>query len=199
MTSLRNLGPAGAALTLMFVGSSCSPKQESAVPSPVTPIAAQSASPTYALALHTNAAPKPGVPVQLSLLLTEAASGLPPKLKLAHEKLMHLIVVRKDLGSFQHLHPDLQRQGKLTVKATFPTPGEYLLFADFTPEDGEQQIARQTVTVQGSAPTPTALTPDADQPQVDGNLKAMLVSQPERLIAQAGATDARRAKTHPTE
>jgi hypothetical protein len=52
-----------------------------------------------------------------------------------HEKLMHFIVVRKDLQQFQHIHPDFdQATGTFTQKdMVIPTDGEYRLFADFTP------------------------------------------------------------------
>jgi hypothetical protein len=53
---------------------------------------------------------------------------------LEHEKLLHLIVVRKDLNEFQHVHPDLnQTTGQFTLKdLTFPSTGPYRIFADFT-------------------------------------------------------------------
>jgi hypothetical protein len=53
---------------------------------------------------------------------------------IAHEKVMHFIVVRKDLTQFQHLHPDFnQETGEFRVAMTFPAPGPYRFFADFTP------------------------------------------------------------------
>lgn len=50
-----------------------------------------------------------------------------------HTKLMHVIVVRKDLAYFQHLHPEFNQetgQFKFT-NLLFPTDGEYRIFADF--------------------------------------------------------------------
>jgi hypothetical protein len=187
--TLPRLGFLGIASAVALLAASCGPRQPAVVtppPVPPTPAATQPERAPYELALEvTPPAPKPGEAADMLLSLTSKAIGAPPKLKLAHEKLMHLIVVRRDLGSFQHLHPELQGDGKLSVKATFPTPGEYLVFADFTPEDDEQQVVRQTVTVQGSAPAAEALAPDADQPQVDGDVKAMLVTQPKPLVPAA--------------
>src|SRR5918992_1437440 len=52
----------------------------------------------------------------------------------AHEKIMHFIVVRRDLTQFQHLHPDFnQETGEFRVAVAFPAPGPYRFFADFTP------------------------------------------------------------------
>ncbi len=56
-----------------------------------------------------------------------------------HEKIMHLIVVRKDLQQFQHVHPDFNRTtGEFTLAdLTFATDGPYRLFADFTPTSSQ--------------------------------------------------------------
>lgn len=52
-----------------------------------------------------------------------------------HEKLMHFIVVRKDLAHFQHVHPEFNATtGEFTLSnLNFPSDGPYRLFADFTP------------------------------------------------------------------
>lgn len=51
-----------------------------------------------------------------------------------HEKIMHLIVVRKDLAEFQHVHPDFNKAtGQFTLaNLTFPSDGSYRIFPDFT-------------------------------------------------------------------
>lgn len=56
-----------------------------------------------------------------------------------HEKIMHLIVVRKDLQEFQHLHPDFNKAtGQFTLaNLTFPSSGTYRIFPDFTPVIGQ--------------------------------------------------------------
>jgi hypothetical protein len=51
-----------------------------------------------------------------------------------HERNMHLIVVRKDLNNFQHLHPTFQHTGEFTLPdLKLPSDGQYRIFADFTP------------------------------------------------------------------
>ena len=54
---------------------------------------------------------------------------------MVHEKIMHFIVVRKDLAEFQHLHPEFDSaDGEFTLQdLTLPSDGPYRLFADFTP------------------------------------------------------------------
>ncbi len=64
----------------------------------------------------------------------------------AHEKIMHFILVRKDLQNFQHLHPDFNQQtGEFSVNVTFPTDGPYRLFPDFTPTSDNPQKLPVTV------------------------------------------------------
>ncbi|MEU6076625.1 hypothetical protein [Micromonospora sp. NPDC047074] len=55
------------------------------------------------------------------------------KYKPQHEKLMHLIVARRDLSHFQHVHPNLGPDGIWRVPLTFAAAGEYRVFADYMP------------------------------------------------------------------
>lgn len=49
----------------------------------------------------------------------------------AHGRRGHLIVVRRDLTRFQHLHPELESDGTWRVEnLTFPDPGVYRAFVD---------------------------------------------------------------------
>ena len=49
-----------------------------------------------------------------------------------HEQLMHLIVVRRDLTHYQHLHPSLDEDGSWSVPLALPEPGVYRAFVDFS-------------------------------------------------------------------
>lgn len=57
------------------------------------------------------------------------------ELDIVHEKIMHFIVVRKDLANFQHVHPEFNSAtGEFTLSdLVLPSDGEYRLFTDFTP------------------------------------------------------------------
>lgn len=57
---------------------------------------------------------------------------------ITHTKRMHVIVVRKDLAYFQHVHPEFDEStGTFTLSdLVFPTDGEYRIFTDFSPEGG---------------------------------------------------------------
>ncbi|WP_308637767.1 hypothetical protein [Paenibacillus silvisoli] len=66
-----------------------------------------------------------------------------------HEKLLHLIVVSKDLSYFSHIHPEYNGEGLFTVDTKFPFGGEYRLFAEYQPEGGATVVSRQTIRLSG--------------------------------------------------
>jgi len=47
-----------------------------------------------------------------------------------HERRMHLILVRRDLTGFQHLHPDMSEDGTWRTNLVLPTGGAWRAFAD---------------------------------------------------------------------
>ena len=51
----------------------------------------------------------------------------------SHTKDLHLIVVRRDLTGFQHVHPSLSPDGTWSVPLAVAAPGQYRVFADFKP------------------------------------------------------------------
>jgi hypothetical protein len=67
-----------------------------------------------------------------------------------HEKRMHLILARRDLTGFQHLHPDQAPDGTWTTQVRLDEPGSYRLFADFSHE-GEAQTLATDLRVDGAA------------------------------------------------
>jgi hypothetical protein len=67
-----------------------------------------------------------------------------------HEKLMHLIVVNKDLSYFVHLHPEYKGNGRFEATEKFPAGGEYKLFADYIPAGGSARTNSTWMTVEGT-------------------------------------------------
>ncbi|WP_433796579.1 hypothetical protein [Actinoplanes sp. CA-252034] len=65
----------------------------------------------------------------------------------AHERLLHLIVIRRDLTGFQHLHPTMAPDGTWSTDLALAAPGSYRAIADFT-------------AVVGGGPVPVALGVD---------------------------------------
>jgi hypothetical protein len=67
-----------------------------------------------------------------------------------HEKRMHLILARRDLTGFQHLHPEQAADGSWQTTAKLDEAGSYRLFADFS-HDGEAQTLATDLRVDGAA------------------------------------------------
>lgn len=81
----------------------------------------------------------PKQPVTYSFTIIDDRGNILKEFDTVHEKIMHVIIVRKDLAEFQHIHPDFNSQtGEFTLSAlTFPSDGNYRLFADFTPTSSQ--------------------------------------------------------------
>jgi hypothetical protein len=67
-----------------------------------------------------------------------------------HERRMHLILARRDLTGFQHLHPEQRQDGTWTTNVRLDEAGSYRLFADFS-HDGENQTLAADLRVDGPA------------------------------------------------
>lgn len=68
---------------------------------------------------------------------------------LTHTKQMHVIVVRKDLAYFQHVHPEFDAAtGVFTLGGlSFPADGPYRIFADFAPSNGQKDAMGMPLAV----------------------------------------------------
>ena len=78
---------------------------------------------------------------------------------LEHTKRMHLIVARRDLTGFQHLHPTMAADGTWSVPLRLSEAGSYRVFADFSRGDEPITLA-DDLRVDGAAdlqalPAPT--------------------------------------------
>ena len=68
----------------------------------------------------------------------------------SHEKRMHLILARRDLAGFQHLHPEQRADGTWTTRVRLDDAGSYRLFADFSHGDEARTLASD-LRVDGTA------------------------------------------------
>jgi len=84
-----------------------------------------------------------------------------------HTKRMHLIVVRRDLSGFRHVHPVMDADGTWRVAAPFGGPGTYRAFADFTPAGGPA-LTLGTDTEVAGAVTPRPLPGPRPTDETDG-------------------------------
>lgn len=91
---------------------------------------------------------QPNIDTEIRFRIKNGEDNILKDFAVAHEKLMHLIIVRHDLAYFQHLHPEFnQKTGIFAVNAKFPTDGPYRIFPDFTPakEAGNPRLLAITV------------------------------------------------------
>ncbi|WP_051799548.1 hypothetical protein [Catenuloplanes japonicus] len=57
-----------------------------------------------------------------------------------HERDLHLIVVRRDLTGYQHLHPERAPDGTWQTPLKVAAPGDYRVFADFRPTGRDEPL-----------------------------------------------------------
>jgi len=67
-----------------------------------------------------------------------------------HTKRMHLIVARRDLTGFQHLHPTMAADGTWSAPLRLAEAGSYRVFADFSHDDKPVTLA-DDLRVDGAA------------------------------------------------
>jgi len=58
----------------------------------------------------------------------------------AHDTDLHLILVRRDLSGFQHVHPERGADGTWAVPIRVQEPGQYRFFADFQPTGRDKSL-----------------------------------------------------------
>jgi hypothetical protein len=90
-----------------------------------------------------------------------------------NDKPLHLIVVRRDLTGYQHLHPTLAADGTWSVPVTLAEAGVWRAFADFT------------LSGQGGSQIPVTLGVDLT---VAGNLRPQPLPRPAAQATVAGFT-----------
>lgn len=84
-----------------------------------------------------------------------------------HERDLHLVVVRRDLTGFQHLHPTRATDGSWSVPLTPTAPGAYRVLADLTPRGAARVTLGVDLAVAGPV-TPRPLPAAARTTSVDG-------------------------------
>lgn len=115
-----------------------------------------------------------GYTLRLDTALTTAAANVPLRFRILnqdgapvtryqrnHDKDLHLIVVRRDMVAFQHVHPVLGADGTWSVPLDLTRAGDYRVFADFIPEGGENLTLGADLRVAGNydpQPLPRAAT-----------------------------------------
>jgi len=99
----------------------------------------------------------------------EGPDGLPvTEFVEEHDKELHLIVVRRDLSGYQHLHPTRDTDGVWSTSADLRLPGTYRVLADFTPAATDEGLTLGTDLHVPGEQRPTPLPTPSRTAQVDG-------------------------------
>lgn len=134
------------------------------------PVSGAAAAVAYEMRLAmTPATPEAGKPVRLAFtpkMKGNDATQVP--LDEVHEKKLHVIVVSKDLAWYNHIHPEFQSDGSYALDETFPGGGEFVIFADYQPTGGGNQVERIVVNVSGTPAKTESFTAESLTTQTDG-------------------------------
>jgi len=109
-----------------------------------------------------------------------------------HDKAIHLIVTRRDLSGFQHVHPQLGPDGTWQVPLALGAAGAWRAFADFTPTGGPALTLGADLDVPGDyrpvpLPAPAASTTVADYTvELTGTLQPGKASQVRLHLSRQG-------------
>ena len=113
---------------------------------------------------RTTAAP--GKRFELAFRIVDRRGQTVRDFDVEHTKRMHLIVVRRDMTGFQHVHPTAGPDGTWSVPLTLPDAGSYRVFADFS-VDGEPHTLADDLSVDGAVRTEPLPAP-VESVDVDG-------------------------------
>ncbi|PRY47894.1 hypothetical protein LY71_11173 [Geodermatophilus tzadiensis] len=84
-----------------------------------------------------------------------------------HEQDLHLVVVRRDLSGYQHLHPELAPDGTWTTAVALQ-PGSWRVLADATPSDLGSGLVLGADLAVGGTGEPVPLPAPSSTAEVDG-------------------------------
>ncbi|MBC6445947.1 hypothetical protein [Actinokineospora xionganensis] len=164
----------GPITTAATEGHGPAPGQEDTRTEPDLPTGLWSSSNGYTLTPMTTALPR-GADQQYTFRIAAADGAVVTAFDVAHDKRMHLIVVRRDTSAFQHVHPVMDPDGTWRVPLDVTHAGSYRVYADFDPEAGEAVVLGADLDVAGEY-VPRAYPPsrvanvDGYEVRIDGDL-----------------------------
>jgi len=115
-----------------------------------------------------------GESTQIRLRLSTAGGEPIEAFDVNHEKLLHLIVVNKDLSYFAHIHPEYKEDGVFEIANDFPAGGEYRFIADFKPTDGDSMTKAEWIALEGDEAPLEPIAPNASLTDTAGGQRVDL-------------------------
>ncbi|WP_334622356.1 hypothetical protein [Micromonospora sp. CPCC 206061] len=130
---------------------------------------------------------------EFAFRILDASNAAVTGFQTSHDKQLHLIVVRRDLTGFQHLHPTMTPEGTWRTPLTLAQAGQWRVFADFLPTGRERQVILGVDVPVGGlyqpAPLPapaTTVTVEDYTIAVHGDLRAGHTSRLTLTVSKAG-------------
>ncbi len=156
---------------------------------PVRGLAVSTAGMTLALATHEY--PR-GREDELAFRILDSDGRAVRDFEVEHDKRMHLIIARRDMTGFQHLHPRMDSSGTWRTPLRIREAGSYRVFADFKRE-GEARTLAADVAVDGPiewqdlpAAADSARTPDGYEVRMEGGSGAGREADLRFTVTRAG-------------
>jgi hypothetical protein len=115
-----------------------------------------------------GATPRAGVRQDFAFRILDDHGAPVTRFAPTHDKLMHLVLARRDLSGFQHVHPVLAADGTWRIPLTFGAAGDYRVFADFRPAGREEGTTLGADVAVAGAYQPRPLPAAARTATVDG-------------------------------
>ena len=125
-------------------------------------------------------------PAHIRIAMTKRDGSRIERFDITHEKLLHLIVVSKDLSYFNHIHPVYVGGGVFEIDNDFPTGGSYRMIADFKPTGGDSVTKMTWVSLQDEPEEASPIVPSGDLVDTADGVQAKLSI--DRLGAKADTT-----------
>jgi hypothetical protein len=126
---------------------------------------AQAQQPALRLALDRERFPRDRR-AELSFRVLDRDGAAVRDFDVRHERRMHVIVVRRDLTGYRHIHPALGPDGRWRVPFRLRRPGPHRVFADFS-TGGTAHVLAGDVSVPGRY-RPRRLPPPSNAAELDG-------------------------------
>ncbi len=102
-----------------------------------------------------------GKPTKLILQVIDKRTGRPlTRYQVLQEKLMHVVILRKDLRVYAHIHPEYDGKDAFSVTHTFPTDGTYNLYVEYSPPDFYENLSVAQMVVGSAGDASASLSVD---------------------------------------
>ena len=141
-----------------------------------------------------------GTAEELTFEVVDEAGATVSDFDVAHTKRMHVIVTRRDMTNFQHLHPEQAADGGWKLPLRIAEAGSYRLYADFE-RDGRKTTLAADLRVPGPAELQPLPAPAASALSDGGYAVALETeaSEPgaESRLAFTVTEDGREVRTEP--